>query len=67
MGSAAIAGTAGTHEHREADVHGPTYQAYQILHWGFVAAPVIAGAGALALARLSAVYDVGPFFKKAAS
>jgi hypothetical protein len=22
----------------------PTYQAYQILHWGFVAAPVIAGA-----------------------
>jgi len=26
------------------DVHDPTYQAYQILHWGFVAAPVIAGA-----------------------
>jgi hypothetical protein len=24
--------------------HGPSYQAYQILHWGFVAAPVIAGA-----------------------
>jgi hypothetical protein len=23
--------------------HGPSYQAYQILHWGFVAAPVIAG------------------------
>lgn len=28
----------------EADMHNPTYQAYQILHWGFVAAPVIAGA-----------------------
>src|SRR5689334_3548354 len=27
-----------------ADMHDPTYQAYQILHWGFVAAPVIAGA-----------------------
>jgi hypothetical protein len=27
----------------EADVHSPTYQAYQILHWGFVAAPVLAG------------------------
>src|SRR3954452_24431410 len=26
------------------DTHDPTYQAYQILHWGFVAAPVIAGA-----------------------
>jgi hypothetical protein len=24
--------------------HGPSYQAYQLLHWGFVAAPVIAGA-----------------------
>jgi hypothetical protein len=28
----------------QTDVHHPTYQAYQILHWGFVAAPVIAGA-----------------------
>jgi hypothetical protein len=28
----------------ETDLHHPTYQAYQILHWGFVAAPVIAGA-----------------------
>jgi hypothetical protein len=25
-------------------MHNPTYQAYQILHWAFVAAPVIAGA-----------------------
>src|SRR5437879_3644943 len=24
--------------------HGPSYQAYHLLHWGFVAAPVIAGA-----------------------
>jgi len=47
----------------------PARQAYEILHWGFVAAPVIAGIdivlrdfglclGALALARLSVVYDV---------
>lgn len=28
----------------DADTHNPTYQAYQVLHWGFVAAPVIAGA-----------------------
>jgi hypothetical protein len=28
----------------EANVRSPTYQAYQILHWGFVAAPVLAGA-----------------------
>jgi len=44
MTSTAIAGPAGTHGHAETDVHSPTYQAYQILHWGFVAAPVIAGA-----------------------
>lgn len=25
-------------------IHEPAYQAFQILHWGFVAAPVIAGA-----------------------
>ncbi len=25
------------------DTHDPAYQAYQLLHWGFVAAPVIAG------------------------
>jgi hypothetical protein len=25
------------------DLHAPTYQAFQILHWGFVAAPVLAG------------------------
>jgi hypothetical protein len=36
--------TVGTHRHLDADLHNPTYQAYQILHWGFVAAPVIAGA-----------------------
>jgi hypothetical protein len=29
--------------HVEADAHDPAYQAYQILHWGFVAAPVLAG------------------------
>jgi hypothetical protein len=40
MANASIA----THEHIEADVQSPTYQAYRILHWGFVAAPVIAGA-----------------------
>ncbi len=44
MANATMAGTAGTREHPEADAHSPTYQAYQILHWGFVAAPVIAGA-----------------------
>jgi len=35
-----------TQTHRDeisADAHSPAYQAYQILHWGFVAAPVIAG------------------------
>jgi hypothetical protein len=26
-----------------ADLHDPSYQAYQILHWGFVAAPFLAG------------------------
>ena len=26
-----------------ADSHSPAYQAYQILHWGFVALPIIAG------------------------
>jgi hypothetical protein len=44
MSNAAIASAAGTHAQHESDVHDPTYQAYQILHWGFVAAPVIAGA-----------------------
>jgi hypothetical protein len=28
----------------DSETHSPAYQAYQILHWGFVAAPVIAGA-----------------------
>jgi hypothetical protein len=37
----ANAGAMGAHP--EANVHSPVYQAYQILHWGFVAAPVIAG------------------------
>jgi hypothetical protein len=44
MASAAIAHTEGTHAHPETNAHSPTYQAYQILHWGFVAAPAIAGA-----------------------
>lgn len=44
MANTALASTHGTHEHMEADANSPTYQAYQILHWGFVAAPVIAGA-----------------------
>jgi hypothetical protein len=42
-----MANAAPTHPvglHLDADTHDPTYQAYQILHWGFVAAPVIAGA-----------------------
>jgi hypothetical protein len=34
-----LRGTAGATE-----THNPAYQAFQILHWGFVAAPVIAGA-----------------------
>jgi len=44
MAHAALAGTADTRTQPEADLHNPTYQAYQVLHWGFVAAPVIAGA-----------------------
>jgi hypothetical protein len=44
MTNAASAGMAGTHEDPRADARNPTFQAYQILHWGFVAAPVIAGA-----------------------
>ena len=44
MANAAVASTVGTHGHSEMDAHNPTYQAFQILHWGFVAAPVIAGA-----------------------
>jgi hypothetical protein len=42
-----MASTARTYETYRDDVvaeaHSPAYQAYQILHWGFVAAPVIAG------------------------
>ena len=44
MASTALASAHGTHEQMEADAHSPAYQAYQVLHWGFVAAPVIAGA-----------------------
>jgi hypothetical protein len=44
MANVANASTVGTHAHPEADVHNQAYQAYQILHWGFVAAPVLAGA-----------------------
>ena len=44
MENAAIAHAAGTHGNLEADAQSPAYQAYQILHWGFVAAPVLAGA-----------------------
>jgi hypothetical protein len=38
-----MAGTAGTRGRLEANARNPIYQAYQILHWGFVALPVIAG------------------------
>jgi hypothetical protein len=44
MANAAIADTTGPRRQIGTSVHDPTYQAYQILHWGFVAAPVIAGA-----------------------
>ena len=44
MSNAAMAEVAGAHGEHEANAHSPTVQAYQILHWGFVAAPVIAGA-----------------------
>jgi hypothetical protein len=44
MTNAAIAGTADRNTHAEAGSRSPEYEAYQILHWGFVAAPVIAGA-----------------------
>ena len=44
MAEAALANTVTTHGRSEADAHNATYQAFQILHWGFVAAPVIAGA-----------------------
>ena len=44
MTNVANAGTLGTQARPDADTHNPTYQAYQILHWGFVAAPVLAGA-----------------------
>jgi hypothetical protein len=45
MANVAVADSAGAHRQlEEANAHGPAYQAYQILHWGFVAAPVLAGA-----------------------
>jgi hypothetical protein len=43
MSNTAMAGAADAHAPNESRVQDPTYQAYQILHWGFVAAPVIAG------------------------
>ena len=30
-------------QHTEADVSGPAYEAYRILHVGFVVAPIVAG------------------------
>jgi hypothetical protein len=33
-----------SHFAADSSLRNPSYQAYQILHWGFVAAPVIAGA-----------------------
>lgn len=44
MSNVANASTVTAHVHPEADARNPAYQAYQILHWGFVAAPVLAGA-----------------------
>jgi hypothetical protein len=43
MTNATVAETAGPRQKLEANVHSPLYQAYQVLHWGFVALPVIAG------------------------
>jgi hypothetical protein len=49
MAHASHVDTVGTVEERgfavrPREAHGPAYQAYQLLHWGFVALPVIAGA-----------------------
>jgi hypothetical protein len=44
MSNVANASTVTAHVRPEADARNPAYQAYQILHWGFVAAPVLAGA-----------------------
>ena len=44
MGNTAVASHTRTGRRIESDTHDPAYQAYQLLHWGFVAAPVIAGA-----------------------
>jgi hypothetical protein len=44
MTNVANAGTVGTDKHLDVDARNPAHQAYQILHWGFVAAPVLAGA-----------------------
>jgi hypothetical protein len=41
MEIAAHSGHAG--QAARSDIHEPTYQAFQILHWGFVAAPFLAG------------------------
>ncbi len=44
MANAAHASVDTPQVHPELEAQTPAYQAYQILHWGFVAAPVIAGA-----------------------
>jgi hypothetical protein len=43
MANATMVDTAGTQRQLDTSVHSPVYQAYQILHWGFVALPVIMG------------------------
>jgi hypothetical protein len=43
MNEAPIASPAATRGQLDTSAHNPTHQAYQILHWGFVALPVIAG------------------------
>jgi hypothetical protein len=43
MPAGSIGASYSGHSHAPADTSRPAYQAYQILHWGFVAAPVIAG------------------------
>jgi hypothetical protein len=43
MATTTTARTWGARDPLTADVHSPAYQTYQILHWGFVALPLIAG------------------------
>lgn len=44
MTNATSAGVIETSERRDPELRNASHQAYQLLHWGFVAAPVIAGA-----------------------